>query len=75
MSENIIESTLDEAKKRLFESHFWSSFVISWLIINWKIVYVTLSWSSIAIDDKIKYIEGLHQGVFITILITIIYPL
>jgi hypothetical protein len=61
MTENIIESTLDEAKKRLFESPFWSSFIISWLLINWKIVYVTFSWSSTAIDDKIKYIDGFHQ--------------
>ncbi len=48
----------DEAKRRM-EHPFWGSFIISWLLINWKIIYVTLSWSSVRIDDKIEYIEEL----------------
>ena len=60
MTENILESTLDEAKKRLSESPFWSSFIISWLVINWKVVYITTSLNSISLDDKIEKIEELY---------------
>ena len=41
------------------ENPFWGSFIISWLIINWKVVLVVLSWNSQKIDDKINYIESL----------------
>lgn len=55
-----IDAFWDELKRRM-ESPFWWSFIISWLIINWKVVYVTLSWSSQKIDDKIEYIENLYK--------------
>ena len=43
------------------ENPFWWSFIISWLLINWKVVFITFSWSSQKIDDKIQYIENLYK--------------
>lgn len=55
-----IDAFWDELKRRM-ENPFWWSFIISWLIINWKVVYITFSWSSQKIDDKIQYIENLYK--------------
>lgn len=55
-----IDAFWDELKRRM-ENPFWWSFIISWLLINWKVVYVTFSWSSQKIDDKIQYIETLYK--------------
>lgn len=75
MTENIINSTIDEAKKRLFESPFWSSFIISWLVINWKVLYISTSLNSTTISDKIDAIEKLHPNLFDRIISLGILPL
>lgn len=75
MTENIIESTIDEAKKRLSESPFWSSFIISWLVMNWKILYISTSLNSTSINEKIDAIAKLYPTWFETIGSLVIYPL
>lgn len=80
MTENIIESTINEWKKRLFESPFWGSFIISWLLINWKVVYITISLNSISLTDKILKIEELYPTWNFTdfthpLISVVVYPL
>ena len=70
-----INAFWDELKRRM-ENPFWGSFIISWLLINWKVVYITISLESTSIDDKINYIEKLYQSwIWGNLISLIIYPL
>lgn len=57
---NPIDAFSDELKKRM-EHPFWWSFIISWLLINWKVVYITISLNGKEINDKIEHIEKLYD--------------
>ena len=63
MNKDIIDSAINEAKKRLSdESPFWSSFIISWLVINWKVLFIATSLNSTSINEKIDAIEKLYPS-------------
>ncbi len=66
------------------ESPFYGAFVISWLLWNWKIPYVTLFVSSEKLNiDKVQYIVGLNHTsqtlfwypLFSSVILVLVMPL
>ena len=70
-----INSTKDEIEKRL-SNPFWWSFIISWIIVNWKIWYVTFFINeTLILGNKIDYILSLYIPEWLAIFKLLILPL
>lgn len=77
--ENIINSLKENLKDRI-SSPFYGAFIISWLIWNWKIWYITFFIDSdllLATQSilKIDYIKNIYESWIYASLYTVILPL